>query len=120
MFASEIFRFRGRGSIVLPPLEHSNFQGSPRGGCRHDPLTCGAEEKTADRIPYQLPVSPTTLQKWNLVWRLSNMTLWTGFKQQHSVYDDTKSAQAKKKKMLPLCLFFAKRPKMLKYYGKTF
>jgi len=45
-FASEIFCFRGRGSILLPPWEHScihislsrllNFQGSPHGGCRHD------------------------------------------------------------------------------------
>jgi len=31
-----------------------------------------------------------------LVWRLSMMTLWTGFKQQHSTSDATKSAQTKK------------------------
>jgi len=35
------------------------------------------------------------------VWRFSIMTLWTGFKQQHSAYAKTKSAQTKKNLSYP-------------------
>jgi len=37
----------------------------------------------------------TTLRKGHLVWRLSTMTLQTGFKELHLVSDDTKPAQTK-------------------------
>jgi len=51
--------------------------------------TAVAEQRSKRPITYYLPVPCTILQMGRLVWRLSMVTLWTGFKQQHSASDDT-------------------------------
>jgi len=50
--------------------------------------TVYAEQKSKRLSTYLLCVPYTTLQMGHLVWRLSMMTLWTGFKQKNCAFDN--------------------------------
>jgi len=57
--------------------------------------SCGAEQQTVDHILASYPLYHPP--KGHLIWRLLKMTLWTGFKEQHSASDDIISIQTKTK-----------------------
>jgi len=65
----------------IVPLSDAQMGLGALGKCR-----CRAEEQTADHIPAFCPLYHPPNR--TLVWQLSMMTLWTGFKQQNCASDN--------------------------------
>jgi len=94
IFVFGFFHFRGQGSILVPPREHSRCVGI----CSS--LLLNLQTAYHNHILASCPIHH--LPKGTLGLAALTMTLrslWTGFKEQHLASDDTKSTHTKNKKI---------------------